>query len=128
MDIIVNIVPRNIIQSMAEGDMLAIIFSVMFGLGIAAIGERGKPVLAFFQGTADAMFWVTNLIMKFAPFGVFAFYRCNGFKIWVRVINSTGKITYSRLCNHDVFRCSCSRRYCEDLWHKPLSSYQSIKG
>ena len=90
MDIIVNIVPSNIIQSMAEGDMLAIIFfSVLFGLGVAAIGERGKPVLAFFQGTADAMFWVTNLIMKFAPFGVFAFNRCNGFKIWVRIINST---------------------------------------
>lgn len=73
MDVIVGIVPSNIIQSMAAGDMLAIIFfSVLFGLGVAAIGERGKPVLAFFQGTADAMFWVTNLIMKFAPFGVFA--------------------------------------------------------
>jgi proton glutamate symport protein len=56
-----------------EGDMLAIIFfSVMFGLGIAAIGEKGKPVLRFFQGTADAMFYVTNTVMKFAPFGVFA--------------------------------------------------------
>lgn len=73
MDTIVNIVPSNIIQSMVDGNMLAIIFfSVLFGLGIAAIGEKGKPVLAFFEGTADAMFWVTNLIMKFAPFGVFA--------------------------------------------------------
>ncbi|HEY4623406.1 MAG TPA: cation:dicarboxylase symporter family transporter, partial [Solibacillus sp.] len=71
--IIVDIVPKNIINAMAEGDMLAIIFfSVIFGLGVAAIGERGKPVLAFFQGTADAMFWVTNLVMKFAPIGVFA--------------------------------------------------------
>jgi proton glutamate symport protein len=53
--------------------MLAIIFfSVMFGLGVAAIGERGKPVLQFFQGTADAMFYMTNIIMRFAPFGVFA--------------------------------------------------------
>ena len=53
--------------------MLAIIFfSVLFGLGVAAIGERGKPVLEFFQGTADAMFCVTNQVMKFAPFGVFA--------------------------------------------------------
>lgn len=71
--VIVDIVPKNIINAMAEGDMLAIIFfSVIFGLGVAAIGERGKPVLAFFQGTADAMFWVTNLVMKFAPVGVFA--------------------------------------------------------
>ncbi|AJK89901.1 MULTISPECIES: cation:dicarboxylate symporter family transporter [Lysinibacillus] len=71
-DIIVGIVPTNIIQSMAEGNMLAIIFfSVIFGLGVAAVGDRGKPVLDFFQGVADAMFWVTNLVMKFAPIGVF---------------------------------------------------------
>ncbi len=73
LQVIVDIVPKNIINAMANGDMLAIIFfSVVFGLGVAAIGERGRPVLAFFQGTADAMFWVTNLVMKFAPFGVFA--------------------------------------------------------
>jgi proton glutamate symport protein len=72
MDVIVGIVPSNVIQSMANADMLAVIFfSVVFGLGVAAVGERGKPVLAFFQGTADAMFWVTNFIMKFAPIGVF---------------------------------------------------------
>ncbi|HTG68830.1 MAG TPA: cation:dicarboxylase symporter family transporter [Candidatus Udaeobacter sp.] len=72
-DTFVNIVPKNIIESLANGDMLAVIFfSVMFGLGVAAIGDKGKPVLGFFQGVADAMFWVTNQIMKFAPFGVFA--------------------------------------------------------
>ena len=72
MDVLVGIVPSNVIQSMADADMLAVIFfSVVFGLGVAAVGERGKPVLAFFQGTADAMFWVTNFIMKFAPIGVF---------------------------------------------------------
>ncbi|MCM3718069.1 glutamate/aspartate:proton symporter GltP [Fictibacillus phosphorivorans] len=72
-DTFINIVPTNLFESLAQGDMLAIIFfSVLFGLGIAAIGERGKPVLAFFQGTADAMFYITNQIMKLAPFGVFA--------------------------------------------------------
>jgi proton glutamate symport protein len=73
VDTFVNIVPTNIIQSLANGDMLAIIFfSVMFGLGIAAIGEKGTPVLQFFKGTAEAMFHVTNQIMKVAPLGVFA--------------------------------------------------------
>lgn len=72
-DTIISIVPTNIVAAMASGNMLAIIFfSVLFGLGVAAIGERGKPVLAFFSGVADAMFWVTNTIMKFAPIGVFA--------------------------------------------------------
>ncbi|MBS4209137.1 cation:dicarboxylase symporter family transporter [Bacillus sp. FJAT-50079] len=92
-DTFVNIVPSNIIQSLANGDMLAIIFfAVLFGLGIAAIGERGKPVLAFFQGTADAMFWVTNQIMKFAPFGVFALIGVTVSKFGVESLIPLGKL------------------------------------
>lgn len=73
VDTIVNIVPPNPFQAIAEGDMLAIIFfSLIFGLGISAIGEKGKPVIAFFEGAADTMFYITNQVMKFAPFGVFA--------------------------------------------------------
>ncbi|MGL4572859.1 MAG: cation:dicarboxylate symporter family transporter [Clostridium sp.] len=72
MDTFINIVPTNIFESLSKGDLLPIIFfSVMFGLGVAAIGEKGKPVLAICQGVADAMFWVTNQIMKVAPLGVF---------------------------------------------------------
>ncbi|WP_066365340.1 cation:dicarboxylate symporter family transporter [Neobacillus fumarioli] len=73
IDTFVNIVPTNIIQSLANGDMLAIIFfSVMFGLGVAAIGEKGTPIIKFFKGTSEAMFYVTNQVMKVAPIGVFA--------------------------------------------------------
>ena len=73
VDTFVNIVPTNVVQAFANGDMLAIIFfSVMFGLGVAAIGEKGVPILNFFRGTADAMFYVTDKVMKIAPLGVFA--------------------------------------------------------
>lgn len=93
MDTIVNIVPSNIIQSMSEGNMLSIIFfSVLFGLGVAAVGEKGKPVLAFFQGTADAMFWVTNLIMKFAPVGVFGLIGVTVSKFGLASLVSLGKL------------------------------------
>ncbi|SFD41661.1 proton glutamate symport protein [Clostridium uliginosum] len=72
MDTFINIVPTNIFASLAKGDLLPVIFfSVMFGLGVAAIGDKGKPVIAICQGVADAMFWVTNQIMKLAPLGVF---------------------------------------------------------
>ena len=72
IDTFINIVPTNIFESLAKGDLLPIIFfSVMFGLGVAAIGEKGKPVLALCQGISDAMFWVTDKIMKLAPLGVF---------------------------------------------------------
>ncbi|PGZ92965.1 glutamate/aspartate:proton symporter GltP [Bacillus sp. AFS029533] len=90
----VNIVPPNIISAMTEGNMLAIIFfSVLFGLGLAAIGEKGKPVIKFFEGTAEAMFYVTNLIMKFAPFGVFALIGVTVSKFGVQSLIPLSKLT-----------------------------------
>jgi len=95
IDTFVNIVPTNIIQALANGDMLAIIFfSVMFGLGIAAIGEKGTPIINFFKGTADAMFWVTNQVMKFAPFGVFALIGVTVSKFGLSSLIPLGKLVF----------------------------------
>ncbi|ACB62218.1 sodium:dicarboxylate symporter [Exiguobacterium sibiricum 255-15] len=70
---IVSIVPTNILDAMVRGDMLAIIFfSVLFGLGVGFAGEKGLPVVRFFEGVAAAMFNLVNIVMKFAPIGVFA--------------------------------------------------------
>jgi proton glutamate symport protein len=92
-DTFVNIVPTNIIDALAKGDMLAIIFfSVLFGLGIAAIGEKGKPVLRFFEGVSEAMFYVTNQVMKFAPFGVFALIGVTVSKFGVSSLIPLGKL------------------------------------
>lgn len=92
-DTFVNIVPTNIIDALAKGDMLAIIFfSVMFGLGVAAIGEKGLPVLRFFKGTSEAMFYVTNQIMKFAPFGVFALIGVTVSKFGIASLIPLGKL------------------------------------
>jgi proton glutamate symport protein len=93
IDTLVNIVPTNVVQAFANGDMLAIIFfSVMFGLGVAAIGEKGKPIIAFFRGTADAMFFVTNQIMKIAPFGVFALIGVTVSKFGLESLIPLGKL------------------------------------
>lgn len=93
VDTFVNIVPTNVFEALGKGDMLAIIFfSVLFGLGVAAIGEKGKPVLQFFQGVADAMFWVTNQIMKFAPFGVFALIGITVSKFGLQSLVPLGKL------------------------------------
>ncbi|WP_147533327.1 cation:dicarboxylate symporter family transporter [Bacillus marasmi] len=92
-DMIIHIVPKNIFESMSQGDLLPIIFfSVFFGLGIAAIGEKGKPVLSFFEGVLDAMFWVTNQVMKFAPFGVFALIGVTVAKFGVSSLIPLGKL------------------------------------
>ncbi|MDW8800823.1 cation:dicarboxylase symporter family transporter [Clostridium sp. A1-XYC3] len=92
-DTFINIVPTNIFQALTKGDMLAVIFfSVIFGLGVAAIGEKGKPVLQFCQGTADAMFWVTNLIMKTAPIGVFSLIGVTVSKFGLKSLIPLGKL------------------------------------
>jgi proton glutamate symport protein len=71
-DTLLHIVPTNIFDALVKGDMLAIIFfSVMFGLGVASLGERGKPLINIFGQVAESMFWVTRIIMQVAPLGVF---------------------------------------------------------
>lgn len=70
--LILSIIPTNIFKSMADGDMMPVIlFSVLFGLGIAAVGEKAKILIDVLNGVSEVMFKVTNWVMKFAPVGVF---------------------------------------------------------
>ena len=93
IDTLVHIVPTNIFDAMAKGDILAVIFfSVLFGLGVAALGERGKPLLTFFEGVANTMFWVTNQVMRVAPFGVFALIGVTVAKFGVGSLLPLGKL------------------------------------
>lgn len=70
---IMGIIPTNIFSSLAKGDMMPVIlFSVFFGLGIAAIGERGKILIDGLQAVSEVMFKVTNWVMHVAPIGVCA--------------------------------------------------------
>lgn len=92
-DTFVNIVPTNIVDALSKGDMLAVIFfSVMFGLGVSAVGEKAKPILHFCQGTAEVMFWVTNQVMKVAPIGVFSLIGITVSKFGVKSLIPLGKL------------------------------------
>jgi proton glutamate symport protein len=58
---------------MARGDILQlVVFSTFFGIALAAIGPKGKPVLDVLESTAHVMFKFTGYVMAFAPIGVFA--------------------------------------------------------
>ncbi|ELW9450156.1 glutamate/aspartate:proton symporter GltP [Burkholderia cenocepacia] len=74
MALVLGIIPDNIVASMAKGDLLPVIFfSLLFGLGLQSVPEEHrKPVLAMLKGVADAMFKVTNMVMRYAPVGVCA--------------------------------------------------------
>ncbi|MEO6726573.1 MAG: cation:dicarboxylase symporter family transporter [Blastocatellia bacterium] len=70
-DHIVNIFPTSLIDSMAKNDVLQIvIFSLIFAIAVSAVGEKGKPMIAFCESLSEAMFKFTNYVMKFAPYGV----------------------------------------------------------
>jgi proton glutamate symport protein len=73
IDMVVNIVPTNVVDAMGRGDMLQIIlFSTFFGVAAAGMGEKGKPVVTLAISVAEIMFKFTWYVMKLAPIGVFA--------------------------------------------------------
>jgi proton glutamate symport protein len=72
-DILLHMFPTSVVDSMARGDILqVVIFSMFFGIALAAIGAKGQPVLDVLESTAQAMFKFTGYVMAFAPIGVFA--------------------------------------------------------
>lgn len=73
IDVITGLVPSNIINAAAQGQILPlIIFSLLFGGVLTAIGDKGKPVIDFFEGINAAMMKIVVLIIWFGPIGVFA--------------------------------------------------------
>jgi proton glutamate symport protein len=71
--IIVGIIPDNVINAMAQGSLLSVLFfAVMFGLGVSKLSnERKEPVISLLRGVSEAMFKVTSMIMAYSPIGVF---------------------------------------------------------
>ena len=72
-DTLLDIIPKNPIDSLAKGNVLQIIvFAVFLGLAINFAGEKGRPVHEFLESLADVMYRLTSIVMEFSPFGVFA--------------------------------------------------------
>ncbi len=74
VDFIVNLVPTNPINAMANGNMLQIVFfAVIFGVTLTMIDKnKSEPVIKFLDGVSDTMIKMVDLVMKIAPYGVFA--------------------------------------------------------
>ncbi|MFH1372539.1 MAG: dicarboxylate/amino acid:cation symporter [bacterium] len=73
VDVVVGLVPDNIFKAAAEGKVLPlIVFSLLFGGVLTAIGDKGKPVIDFFVGLNAAIMKIVHLIICFAPVGIFA--------------------------------------------------------
>jgi len=71
-DIIMRMVPTNIFDALATGEMLSIIFfSILFGFFITRINEKYKVTLTdFFNSGFQVMMKLTHFIIKFTPLGI----------------------------------------------------------
>jgi Na+/H+-dicarboxylate symporter len=69
-----DLVPVNVFRAASDGAILPlIVFALAVGLALTAVGaDRRQPVIAVFQGIADAMLILVGWVLKFTPVGVFA--------------------------------------------------------
>ena len=71
--VLIDMVPRNPVEAMAQGNMLPlIVFSVLLGLAVAFSGEAGKRIAALFDDLNVVVMRLVGIVMTLAPYGVFA--------------------------------------------------------
>ena len=75
---LLNMIPKNPVGALAAGNILQIIvFAIGLGVSLVLVGEKGNPAIKLFESLAEAMYKLTELVMKLAPYGVF------GLMAWV---------------------------------------------
>jgi len=89
-DQLIGIIPLNIFDALAKGDMLALIFvAILFGVGTLLTGNAGKPFANLLQSASAVLFRVVGIVMEATPFGVFALtanaVAANGAAVFVHV-------------------------------------------
>jgi Na+/H+-dicarboxylate symporter len=72
-EFVTHLVPASVFEGMAKNEILQIVvFSLFFGTGLAALAERGKPLIEVIDVAAHVMLKVTGYVMWLAPLAVFA--------------------------------------------------------
>jgi aerobic C4-dicarboxylate transport protein len=71
-DFLLNIIPNSAVDAFARGDVLQVLLvSVLCGLAVLTLGERGRPLVTFLEQCSKALFAMIGLIMRVAPVGAF---------------------------------------------------------
>jgi Na+/H+-dicarboxylate symporter len=89
-DQLIGIVPLNVVDALAKGDMLALIFvAILLGVGTISAGEAGQPLARVFQSFSAVMLRIVGIVMEATPFGVCALIAnsvaANGAAVFVHV-------------------------------------------
>jgi aerobic C4-dicarboxylate transport protein len=71
-DFALNIIPTTFVDAFARGEILQVLLvSVLFGLALLHLGEKGRPFLHIIEQFSQALFGVVGIIMRVAPIGAF---------------------------------------------------------
>lgn len=92
-NVIMGLFPANPLKAAVDGNMLQIIVFALF-LGVSAVlaGEKGKPFINFFDSLAETMYKLTGIVMKIAPYGVFALIAVTVSKYGMSVLAPFAKV------------------------------------
>jgi Na+/H+-dicarboxylate symporter len=67
-----HIVPKSVVEAMATNEILQlVVFSIFFGIALAGMGEKAKPLIKTFDTIAHVVLKMVGYVMVFAPLGVF---------------------------------------------------------
>jgi len=73
VSVISDIIPKNLFAAMANDKVLSVIFfSLLVGFAASSVGQKAKPIAAFFDALNEIMLKISGWVMRLAPFGVFA--------------------------------------------------------
>ncbi len=77
VDFLLNLIPTTFVSAFAGGDILQVLLiSILFGLALAALGEKGRPIVTLLYDVSKVFFVMVNHVSKVAPiaaFGAMAF-------------------------------------------------------
>jgi aerobic C4-dicarboxylate transport protein len=67
-----HIVPTNIVESFAKGDILQVLFfSILFAVGLKSLGLKGTSILISFETINKVLFNILKIVMRLSPIGAF---------------------------------------------------------
>jgi DAACS family dicarboxylate/amino acid:cation (Na+ or H+) symporter/aerobic C4-dicarboxylate transport protein len=68
LNFLMNIIPSSVVDAFVQGNMLQIIlFSVLFGLALAQLPDRGRPVVEVIDSVLQGLFGIVRFVMYLAP-------------------------------------------------------------
>jgi len=93
VDFLLNVIPSDVADAFSKGNILQVLlFSILFGVALAAIKDRGRVVLSFVDGLSTVLFRIVGIVMRLAPVGAFGAMAFTVGKFGIGTLIDLGKL------------------------------------